>query len=214
MVDTTPRLNDFNAAHRTCFDLFFPSHDIIELRNGGINGVRISLELIHKGISTQLSFGKNADLTSVVIDGNNNVCDEQNEITSAIRIHDANIIKSECTGSFTYIKFDRIWFLVNRTRDSSRISSISKIYFILGLSPKRFFLTFIIFSKCLKSLLIQMKLYDMNIILIGNKSESKLKPIFQCDCDNHFINVHRPRNFELMSRTRSDVSSNRIPPVT
>ena len=108
MVDTTPRLNDFNAAHRTCFDLFFPSHDIIEIRNGGINGVRISLALIQNEISTQLSFGKNADLTSVVIDGNNNACDEQNEITSAIKIHDGRIIKSECIGSFIYIKFDRI----------------------------------------------------------------------------------------------------------
>ena len=100
MVDTTPRLNNFNGAHRTCFDLFFPSHDIIELRNGGTNGVRISVKLVNNG--TQLLFGKNADLTSVVIDGNNEQCSEKNEITSAIRIHDGRIIESACVGTFTY----------------------------------------------------------------------------------------------------------------
>ena len=101
MVDTTPRLNDFNEAHRTCFDSFLPSHDLIELRNGGKNGVRISLNQINNGSSTQFLFGKNADLTSVVIDGNNNDCSEQREITSGIKIHGGKIIKSECRGSFT-----------------------------------------------------------------------------------------------------------------
>ena len=108
MVDTTPALNDFIETHRTCFDLFFPSHDIIELRNGGKDGVRISLEVFHNGSSTQLFFGENADLTSVVIDENNNACGEQNEITSAIKIHDGKIIKSQCEGSCTDIKFDPI----------------------------------------------------------------------------------------------------------
>ena len=109
MVDTTPRLNDFNEAHRTCFDSFLPSRDIIELRNGGKNGVQISVKLINIGTSSQLSFGQNADLTTVKIDGNNNVCSDQKEITSAIRIHVGRIIESECIGSFTYITFDRIY---------------------------------------------------------------------------------------------------------
>ena len=100
MVDITPRLNNFNEAHRTCFDSFLPSHDIIELRNGGTNGVRISLKLVNNG--TQLFFGKNADLTSVVIDGNNKQCSEKNEITSAIRVRDGRIIESTCVGSSTY----------------------------------------------------------------------------------------------------------------
>ena len=103
MVDTTPRLNDFNDAHRTCFDAFLPSHDIIELRNGGLDGVRISLHLIKSGIRTQFFFGQNADLTSVVIDGNKNACGEKNEITSVIKIHDGRIIESECKGSFIYL---------------------------------------------------------------------------------------------------------------
>ena len=106
MVDTTPALNDFTQAHRTCFDLFHPSHDIIELRNGGSDGVRISIELITNGIGTQFFFGENADLSSVVIDGNNNECGEQTEITSAIKIHDGKIIESECSGSFMFITFD------------------------------------------------------------------------------------------------------------
>ena len=101
MVDTTPRLNDFNEAHRTCFDSFRPTRDIIELRNGGNDGVRISLELIYNGMSTQLFFGENADLTSVVIDENNNECRKQREITSKIKILDGKIIESECTGAFT-----------------------------------------------------------------------------------------------------------------
>ena len=106
MVDTTPRFNDFTEAHRTCFNSFLPSHDIIELRNGGNNGVRISVTLINDGITSQLFFGKNADLTSVLIDGNNNRCSANDEFTSSIRIHDGNIIKSKCIGSFTHITFD------------------------------------------------------------------------------------------------------------
>ena len=112
VVDKTPRLNDFNDAHRTCFDSFLPSHDIIELRNGGTNGVRISLNLKNHGISTQLFFGQNADLTSVVIDGNNNECSELKEITSAIKIHDGRIIQSECIGLFTYLTFNRIYLSI------------------------------------------------------------------------------------------------------
>ena len=102
VVDTTPRLNDFKVAHRTCFDLFLPNRDIIELRNGGKDGGRISVKLINNGISTQLLFGQNADLTSVFIDGNNNKCRKKKEITPAIKIHDGKIIESECLGSFTY----------------------------------------------------------------------------------------------------------------
>ena len=98
MVDTTPASNDFTETHRTCFDLFLPSHDTIELRNGGIDGVRVSLKLINNEVTSQLFFGQNADLNSVVIDGNNNQCSEQREITSAIRIHDGRIIESECIG--------------------------------------------------------------------------------------------------------------------
>ena len=118
MVDTTPALNDFIETHRTCFDLFLPSHDIIELRNGGSDGVRISLEIFHNGSSTQLFFGENADLTSVVIDENNNACGEQNEITSAIKIHDGRIIKSECIGLFHNITFNLFvvtWSLFHET---------------------------------------------------------------------------------------------------
>ena len=123
MFDTTPRLNDFNEAHRTCFDILFPSHDIIELRNGGKDGVRISLGLIYNGISTQLFFGQNADLTSVVIDGNNNECSDQNEITSTIKIHDGTITESECTGLFIFITFEReIYLYVNFLSEFHRTS--------------------------------------------------------------------------------------------
>ena len=93
------------------FDL---SRDIYELRNGGKNGVRISLQLIKNGISTQLFFGKNADLTSVVIDGNNNKCREDNEVTTGIRIHDGKIIESKCKGWFIYyhMTFDRTYLSI------------------------------------------------------------------------------------------------------
>ena len=112
VVDTTPRLNDFNQAHRTCFDLFLPSHDIIELRSGGNNGVRISVSLINNGITSQLFFGKNADLTSVWIDGNRNRCSEQKELTSSIRIQNGNIIGSQCIGSLIYITSDLIYLSI------------------------------------------------------------------------------------------------------
>ena len=112
MVDTTPALNDFTETHRTCFDSFLPSQDIIELRNGGTDGVRISLEVFHDGSSTQLFFGENADKTSVFIDGDNNFCGEQDENTSTIRIYDGRIIESECIGSSTFIII-RIYSIVS-----------------------------------------------------------------------------------------------------
>ena len=132
VVDTTPRLNNFNGVHRTCFDSFLPSHDIIELRNGGKDGVRISLELILNGTSTQLFFGQNADLTSVVIDGNNNKCGDHKEITPAIKINDGRIIKSECKGSFTYIIFDHIYLLIpdpNSAEPVAEIQSARNVFF-------------------------------------------------------------------------------------
>ena len=101
VVDKTPHESDFNQAHRYCFDSFLPSDDIIELRHGGTNGVRISLGLIYGGISTQLFFGPNADLSSVAIDEDDNKCSETNEVTSKIRIQDGKIIESECLGNFT-----------------------------------------------------------------------------------------------------------------
>ena len=71
---------------------------MIELRNGGENSVQISLNIINNEKSNSLLFGQNADLTSVFLDENNNECSEDNEITSAITIHDGRIIKSECIG--------------------------------------------------------------------------------------------------------------------
>ena len=109
VVSTTPGFDDFNEAHRTCFDSFLPSHNVIELRNGGKDGVRISLKLINNGIATQLFFGPNADLTSVAIDGNKHECNDQKEVTSAIKIYDGRIIESECIGSFTFIIFVRLF---------------------------------------------------------------------------------------------------------
>ena len=132
VVDTTPALNDFNQAHRTCFDLFFPNLDIIGLRNGGVNGVRISLDLIYNGSSTQLLFGQNVDLTSVVIDGNDNACGEQNEITSAIRIYDGRILESECIGLFTHILFDHIYLLIldpDSAEPVAEIQSARNVFF-------------------------------------------------------------------------------------
>ena len=112
VIDTTPSLNNFNEAHQTCFDSFLPSHDIIELRSGGNNGVRISVKLINNGITSQLFFGKNADLTSVWIDGNRNRCSEQKELTSSIRIQNGNIIGSQCIGSLIYITSDLIYLSI------------------------------------------------------------------------------------------------------
>ena len=114
VVDKTPRLNDFNEAHRSCFDKFVPSHDLIELRNTGEDGVRISLTLFNNGTSTHLFFGQNADLTSVVIDGNNNQCSEQNEITPNIRIRDGRIIESACEGSSIHPKLNLLNFYLSR----------------------------------------------------------------------------------------------------
>ena len=118
LFEKTPDGSNFNQPHRSCFYSFPSSDDIIELRNGGTDGVRISLGLIYGGISTQLFFGPNADLFSVVIDKNNNECSEKNEITSKIRIQDGKIIESECLGNFTLTHLIASFyrFLVSITR--------------------------------------------------------------------------------------------------
>ena len=101
MISKTPYRNDFNDVHTTCFDSFLPNQDIIELRSGGTDGVSISVKLNYDGMSTQLLFGKNADLTTVILNRNGNKCSQPYEITSAIKIHDGRITESECRGTFT-----------------------------------------------------------------------------------------------------------------
>ena len=125
-VDTTPYLNDFNETHTTCFDSFLPSHDKIELRNGGKNEVRISLKLKNGGNRTELFFGQNADLNSVVIDENENECTKQNEKASTIIIYDERVIQSECLGEFTKYAYDRI-FLLTRCFKLTPKESVPKI---------------------------------------------------------------------------------------
>lgn len=74
--------------------------DIIELRNGGTDGVDISINLINARVTTQLRFGLNADLTNIWIDGDVFKCGNESELAYAIRIQNKSIIHSACIGEF------------------------------------------------------------------------------------------------------------------
>ena len=74
--------------------------DVIELRNGGPDGVLISINLINARVKTQLRFGLNADLTRIFIDGDDFKCDQGLEQAYAIRIQNKRIIHSACIGEF------------------------------------------------------------------------------------------------------------------
>ena len=80
--------------------------DIIELRTGsgrsGRNGNRqtISINLIHAGVTTQLFFGPNADLTEISLNENYLACAPDSESTLDIKLQNGSIIQSACTGKF------------------------------------------------------------------------------------------------------------------
>lgn len=85
--------------HLICFDRFDVEQDVFELKYGsGNNSMEISVNLINRGVSKKLHFGKNANLDSTVIDENNLSCREDQEITNVIRIQNGTIIESECVG--------------------------------------------------------------------------------------------------------------------
>ena len=101
IVDTTPAFDEFVASHLTCFDSFDLEHDIFELRNGGVDGVSLAINLINGDVSTSLKFGFNGDLTKITIDGNQLYCRGDAEAASAIRIQNGNVIDSECIGELS-----------------------------------------------------------------------------------------------------------------
>ena len=101
VVDFTPSGENFINIHKTCFNSFDEENDIIELRNGGNNGVRISINLISKGVKTQLLFGKNENLIWVALDRrneDNDSCKSDGEISSFIKIRNGEVIQSACVG--------------------------------------------------------------------------------------------------------------------
>ena len=100
VIDTTPAYADFVNTHETCFESFDMKNDIFELRNGGTDGVKISVILSHGGMTTQLMFGSNEDLTEILIDGNLMNCASSWEHTPSIKIQNGNIVRSACKGEF------------------------------------------------------------------------------------------------------------------
>ena len=112
VVDITPSGENFINIHKTCFDSFDVENDIIELRNGGNDGVRISINLISKGVKTQLLFGKNENSIWVALDKDNDRCKSaeemeaegmgagrlDGEISSFIKIRNGEVIQSACVG--------------------------------------------------------------------------------------------------------------------
>ena len=100
VIDTTPAYADFVNTHETCFESFDMKNDIFELRNGGTDRVKISVILNHGGMTTQLMFGSNEDLTQIWIDGNKMNCASSWETTPSIKIQNGNIVRSACKGEF------------------------------------------------------------------------------------------------------------------
>ena len=98
-METFSGNGDSNQTHLICFDRFNMEQDVFELKYGsGNNSMEISVNLINRGVSKKLHFGKNANLDSTIIDENNLSCREDQEITNVIRIQNGTIIESECVG--------------------------------------------------------------------------------------------------------------------
>ena len=96
-----PAYDDFNVySHMTCFDSFDVTNDIIELRIGGANDVRIRVNLINNGVTTKLRFGHEEETTYININANLVFCASYSEDTPAIRIQNGKIIQSACKGLF------------------------------------------------------------------------------------------------------------------
>ena len=102
VVDITPEQKDFVETHKTCFDSFDVKNDIIELQNGGIHSVTISVNLINGEVTKQLLFGKHANMNWLFID-TGEWCREQDEKASVVRIQNGIITKSACVGMFIKI---------------------------------------------------------------------------------------------------------------
>ena len=95
IVDETPAFSNFVDSHLTCFDSFDLENDIFELRNGGIDAVTIAINLINRGVSKTLKFGRNANVTKVAIDENSLYCQDDAESVFNIRIRNENVLESE-----------------------------------------------------------------------------------------------------------------------
>ena len=103
VVDITPGLSNFENNHLICFEDFDLQSDIFELRHsGGNNGVTISVNLIYQGVTSQLLFGIQADLTWIKIDGDGLQCKTDVEAAFTLRIKNGKIIESECIGLFNF----------------------------------------------------------------------------------------------------------------
>ena len=99
MVDTISGNDDLTHTHSICFDVFDEAQDVFELRHdGGNSSLEISVNLINKGESTSLYFGKNANLTSITVAEHNKTCLEDLAVTDVIRIQNGTIIESGCVG--------------------------------------------------------------------------------------------------------------------
>ena len=109
VVDATPAYADFVNAHETCFESFDIKNDIFELRNGGADAVKISVILTRGGMTTQLMFGLNEDLTEIWINGNLMNCGGGYETTPSIKIQNGIIVRSACKGEFLNYEIQKMF---------------------------------------------------------------------------------------------------------
>ena len=109
VVDTTPAYGGFSNAHETCFESFDIKNDIFELRNGGADAVKISVILTRGGMTTQLMFGLNEDLTEIWINGNLMNCGGGYETTPSIKIQNGIIVRSACKGEFLNYEIQKMF---------------------------------------------------------------------------------------------------------
>ena len=102
VVATTPDLSKFDKTQIICFDFFDVEKDIIDFRSTGNNGREISINLINKGVTTQLFFGPNSNEPWIYIDDNLIQCTsngpEDEESTNILTVQNGIIIQSACKG--------------------------------------------------------------------------------------------------------------------
>ena len=96
IVDRTQAFSRFDGPHIKCFDSFDTVNDILEIKNGGHDGVLIFVKLINNGTFTELRFGQNENVKGIHIDGNLQKCTKTVESARSIKIQNGQIIESTC----------------------------------------------------------------------------------------------------------------------
>ena len=96
IVDQTSAVFNSGGVQLICLDSFDAVNDILEIKNGAGNAVKISVKLINNDTVTSLHSGQSKNLNSILIDDRYEICEKNFEVASAIKIQNGVIIQSAC----------------------------------------------------------------------------------------------------------------------